>query len=107
MVYHTNNDEYVFRQNDFASCYFIIDQGKVSVEVNGKTRMDLERANGFGDLALLYKAPRSASIRCHGTCYFWVIDQFTFKSAIEECILSTYDTNRALLETISFFGIEI
>ena len=104
MFYCKNNEEYIFKQKDEAFCFFIIDKGEANVEIDGKNRKKLEKCDGFGDLALLYNAPRSASIRCVGTCYFWAIDRVTFRKAIEESIMITYDENRAFLNSIPFFS---
>jgi cGMP-dependent protein kinase len=54
---------YFFRQGDQASCFFIIHEGEVVVEVNSKVKKTLPQGEGFGELALLYNAPRSASIK--------------------------------------------
>lgn len=104
MFYCENKGEYVFMQNDEACLFFIIDQGTVKVEVDGTIRKKLERGDGFGDLALLYNAPRSASIRCIGTCFFWGIDRSSFKKAVEEAIMCGYDANREFLDRIPFFS---
>jgi len=40
----------------------------------------LKEGEGFGELALLYGSPRSASIKCVGICKFWAIDRKTFRT---------------------------
>ena len=52
------------KQGDKASCFFIVHEGKMNVEVDGQIRQKLTPADGgFGELALLYNTQRSASIR--------------------------------------------
>jgi CRP-like cAMP-binding protein len=41
---------------------------------------------GFGELALLYSAPRSASIKALKSSFFWFIDRKTFKEFIKTII---------------------
>jgi CRP-like cAMP-binding protein len=53
---------------------------------------------GFGELALLFNAPRSASIRAETPCFLWYIDRRTFKDAVEEIISSTYNENKAFID---------
>ena len=54
---------YIFKQNDMASAFFIIHEGSVQVEIGGEPKKTLSRGNYFGELALLYASPRSASIK--------------------------------------------
>ena len=44
--------------------FFLIKSGSVRVEIekNGKSEKILKQGDSFGELALLYKAPRSATI---------------------------------------------
>lgn len=72
-------DNYVFKQGDDASCFFIIDSGKIQVEIDGDVKKTISNGEYFGELALLYNAPRSASIKTVSDSYFWAIDRKTFK----------------------------
>lgn len=100
-----SNGEYIIKQGEEnAMCFFIMKQGKAVVEIDGQERKSLERGDGFGDLALLYNAPRSASIRCVSECFLWAIERKNFKQVIEERIISEYDSNRQLLDNVKFFG---
>lgn len=72
--------EYVFKQGDSATCFFIIHQGKVEVEIDNSIKKEMSEGTGFGELALLYSAPRSAGIRAKTDTSFWAIERKTFKS---------------------------
>lgn len=89
-----NENDYVFKQGDKASCYFIIDKGTVNVEINGSKKRVLASGCGFGDLALLYNSPRSASIKCETMSFFWVIDRKTFRNVVEEISTKKFEENR-------------
>jgi CRP-like cAMP-binding protein len=39
----------------------------------------MERGAVFGELALLYNAPRSATIKCMGRCVLWSLKRELFK----------------------------
>jgi len=54
--------DHVFKQGDDATSFFILEKGKMDVIVNNVKRRELKLGEGFGELALLYNAPRSASI---------------------------------------------
>ena len=64
----------------------------------------LKPGEGFGEMALLYNAPRSAEIRCVNQCKLWGVDRITFRKALEEMITRNFEENRRFIENINFFG---
>lgn len=46
-----------------ASCYFILEKGEVEIIIDSKLIRTLKSGDAFGEMALLYNAPRSASIK--------------------------------------------
>ena len=55
-------------------------------------------------MALLFNAPRSASIKAETLCFLWYIDRMTFKSAIEEIISASYNENKAFIDKSQFLS---
>ncbi|EGR32300.1 protein kinase domain protein [Ichthyophthirius multifiliis] len=103
MFYCQNTSEYVFKQGDQASSYFIIDKGQCQIIINNDAKKTLKQGDCFGELALLYGAPRSASVKTIGKCSFWAIDRNTFKKAIADVVQKEYQENRAFIDKITFF----
>ena len=98
------NEEYIFRQGDQASCFFVIFEGEVSVEVDSKVKRSLGCGEGFGELALLYNAPRSASIKANSpdvAC--WGIERKVFREVIEESAKKNWVENKKFLEKVELF----
>lgn len=56
------------------------------MEINGEIKKTLQMGEAFGELALLYGAPRSASVKADGICGLWSIDRVTFRKAVEEIV---------------------
>lgn len=93
LVSATQKKEYVtgdtiIQFGDVGEEYFILESGTVDVSVyneegtevvNNKT---LGAGIAFGELALLYNSPRSATILAAEACVAWVMDRMTFKSII-------------------------
>lgn len=98
------NDGYVFKQGDKATSYFILDKGKIEIIIDGQSKKKLGPGTGFGELALLYNAPRSASIKCIGDCGFWAIDRSTFRKSVEDMVMRDFTTNRKFMEQVTFFN---
>lgn len=97
--------QYLMKQNSNASSFFILHEGKLTVEINGAIKRYIEPGEGFGELALLYSAPRSASIKAVKSSFLWYIDRETFRNAVSTMITKNYKENRLFIEKNPFFSI--
>jgi len=79
------------------------EKGNLEVIVNNKVKRELKVGDGFGELALLYNAPRSASVKAQENCNLWGIDRNSFRKAVEEMITKEYEENRKFMEVVRFF----
>lgn len=96
---------YLFEQGDQeATSFFILERGDVVVEIDRQVKRSLKVGEALGELALLYSAPRSASIRAQSDAYFWGIDRMTFRKTIEEMITAQFAVCRKFLDSINFFN---
>jgi len=82
----------------------ILEKGRIEIIIDGVSKKVLDRGVGFGELALLYNAPRSASVKCIGNCSFWAIDRNTFRTTVEEMVHKEFAANRSFMENVSFFN---
>lgn len=83
----------LFEQGDRGDSYFIVLEGSVDVLVrvvdasNGvehkKKVAVLRRGDAFGDLSLLYGAPRNATVRTREDAYFIVMNKTTYDKVIK------------------------
>lgn len=70
----------------------------MEIIINEKSVRVLGVGSYFGEIALLYNATRSASIKTQSDCGFWSLDRSTFKKTIEELTLKEYDENRRFID---------
>ena len=73
------------------------------MHIETKLIRELKRGDGFGELALLYSAPRSASIKAIEITRLWGIDRETFKKSVKEITTKTYKDNRSFIDNVKFF----
>lgn len=100
-----DDSQYIFKQGDSATLFFVIEKGSMEVKIDGKSKKYLVKGDSFGELALIYNAPRSASIRClDKSSVLWSIDRNTFRIVIEDMIMKDFDINRRFLEGVLSFG---
>lgn len=62
-----------------AEHYFVLDEGEAAVFKDGTEILQYSAGAGFGELALMYNAPRAATVRATADCVVWRLDQVTFK----------------------------
>jgi len=102
---HVDYGQFIFQQGDTASLFFVIERGTMEVIIDGKSKKYLVKGDPFGDLALIYNAPRSASIRClDKDSVLWTIDRLTFRAVIEDTINRDFEANRRFLEGVLSLG---
>lgn len=71
--------------------------------VNNQVKKVIKAGECFGEIALLYHAKRSASIKAKENVKLWGIDRRTFRKAVEEMAAKEYSENRVFIENIELF----
>lgn len=77
--------ETIIQQGQAGDLFYIIDSGVCEVVINGRVVSELDgnsERNFFGELALLYDAPRAATIVAATDVECWSLDRITFKRVL-------------------------
>ena len=64
--------------------FFVIIDGEASVERGGRSVAHLSAGDYFGELALLDRGPRSATVRAESAMTLLVIDELDFSALLDE-----------------------
>jgi CRP-like cAMP-binding protein len=73
----------VIRQGDSGDAFFIVDQGHLSIAVDGMAREHtLGPGDGFGEIALLRDVPRTATVTALESCRLLRLERTDFRAAI-------------------------
>ena len=72
----------VIVQGDEGDNFYVVDQGKFSVRVDGNEVVQIGPTGSFGELALLYNTTRSATVFALEDSVLWGVDRHTFRSVI-------------------------
>eukprot|EP01051_Picozoa_sp_SAG22_P019411 SAG22_NODE_3572_length_1636_cov_1.163956_1_plen_431_part_00 len=82
--------------------FYIIDQGECDVYVEGPGKVaSLSAGDSFGELALMYNAPRAATIEATAPSSLWAMDRMTFRSMLFEKANSKRETYKTFLGKVS------
>ena len=82
----------------------MISEGSVEVIIDGEVKKTLKKGDYFGDLALLYNAPRTASIRCVSDTTFWTIHRRRFQMLLKNIKTTQFRENKKIVEKVKIFG---
>lgn len=72
----------VMKQGDDGDYFYIIDRGEVEVLKDGRTATQLGAGESFGELALMYSAPRAATVRTTKPTVCWALDRLSFRTVL-------------------------
>jgi len=97
----TYKGQMIFKEGEWGdSCYFIR-SGTYSVGIDGNIIKDMIANQTFGELALLYSIPRSATVLCTGEGELWKMDRPRFVRCMDQ--LSLVNNTKAL----TFFSSDV
>ena len=103
--------DFVFSEGDEGSCFYTITSGSCAV-ITRKKGEKLPRllailrvGEGFGELAMLVRKPRAASVLCREICSFLVLERTDFLTVIEHAKQRSLDETLKLLQHHLVFGL--
>lgn len=103
-AYQTDVGEYVFQQGTPASMFFIINFGEVQIEINGTPVKTMKRGDFFGELAIIYSSPRSASVKVLSPCSFWCLSQAEFLKIQREMVKNNFKMAKPYVHKLPLFN---
>ena len=68
-------DEYIFKQGDKGEKAYLLLDGRVAIEINDKKVAEISEMEVFGEMSLILKKPRTASIKALKPTIVLPIDQ--------------------------------
>ena len=87
---HCKKDEAVIVEGDAGDCMYVLEQGSLNCTKVFKgntepTQLKVYKpGEGFGELALLYNAPRAATITALEDSVVWRLDRDTFNHIVKD-----------------------
>lgn len=69
----------IVRQGDEGGAFYVLEGGNVDVYEGESLLRTLRPGASFGEIALLYGCPRSATLRARDSCRLWSISRAAFR----------------------------
>ncbi|KAI9485990.1 MAG: camp-dependent protein kinase regulatory subunit [Benjaminiella poitrasii] len=74
----------VIEQGGVGDYFYVVESGTLDCFINGTKVTNYEASGSFGELALMYNAPRAATIVATSDCVLWALDRITFRTILME-----------------------
>jgi len=101
-----NEGEKVIVEGDQGDCMYVLESGsllctKVFPGNSEPTKLkEYSPGEGFGELALLYNAPRAATITATTSCVCWKLDRDTFNHIVKDSAQKKRDKYETFLSSV-------
>lgn len=99
-------NETIIAEGDEGDCLYVVGQGTLSCTkvFKGNTEPTFlktyQPGEAFGELALLYNAPRAATIVANENCQLWKLDRDTFNHIVKDAASRKREKYENFLEKV-------
>lgn len=98
-VAHAEGDV-IIQQGDDGDNFYMIDTGTVDVYLGEERKHSLGRGDSFGELAIMYNAPRAATCRAASACKLWALDRSSFKVIVMQTTITKRNLHKSFLRDV-------
>ena len=103
----------IINQGDDGDNFYIIDSGSVEVFINTDNHESDESnlvktydaGDAFGELAIMYNAPRAASCVAKGDVRLWALDRVSFKVILMQTTIAKRNAYKGFLQMVPVFSL--
>ncbi|KAI9304824.1 cyclic nucleotide-binding-like protein [Cunninghamella echinulata] len=74
----------VIEQGGVGDYFYIVESGTLDCLINGEKVTSYASGGSFGELALMYNAPRAATLVATSDCVLWALDRVSFRMILLE-----------------------
>jgi len=100
---HRGAKSIVIREGDHGDGFYVLSTGSVSVYESTEFKGTLHPGMGFGEIALLYSCPRTATVRAREDCDLWFMDRRAFRAIMARHKRKRLNMKLMLLEKVSVY----
>ena len=93
----------IIEEGEDGDYFYVVGSGIVDIEIDGKVIGTAEEGSSFGELALLYQAPRAATCIAKTMCGLFRLDQETFKRTMAQQVRESQADVMGILKSVPYF----
>lgn len=95
--------EVIIKQGDQGDFIYIIETGKYEVLIDSTKVKSMQKGMVFGELALMYQAPRAATVRCVSAGNLWKVERKVFSCITRNHSMAEAKNSLARIANIEIF----
>jgi len=104
-----NPGENVITQGDIGDIFYLVESGTVDVYIQKKGQEEIKvhtykAGDAFGELAIMYNAPRAATCRVKTEAKLWALDRVSFKVIVVAAAMQKRETYKSFLSQVSLLS---
>lgn len=92
------------KQGDPGDNFYVVESGKFDIIVDGKKVHEQLPGTSFGELALMYNAPRAATVTAAEDSVVWAVDRYTFRRVVSDISKKQYASYAAFLAKVELLA---
>jgi len=92
-------------QGETDSNFYLLERGQVDVVRDNKLVVTLGKGECFGELALLHKTPRNATVTAKKPCICWTVGRQGFRRAVRNLYQGQDKANVKTLQKVEIFSV--
>lgn len=98
--------EDIITQGDIGDVFYLLEDGTVDVYVRKRGQDEIKvhtykPGDAFGELAIMYNAPRAATCRVNTEAKLWALDRVSFKVIVVAAAMQKRETYKSFLSQVS------
>ncbi|CAF1272014.1 unnamed protein product [Didymodactylos carnosus] len=97
-------DEEVIRQGDEGDYFYCVENGKFDVLVNNKKVFELDNKGCFGEIALLYSQPRTATVKATTSGRVWQMSRDVFSTLTVSFAMNQREKYMKFIKKVDFIS---
>ena len=107
---HYKPEENVITQGESGDCLYVVEEGNLdctkhfTADGEEKYLKTYIPGESFGELALLYNAPRAATIKAKTDCILWVLDRETFNNIVKDAAQKKREKYESFLKKVDILS---
>jgi len=101
-----NDGENVIVQGEIGDIFYLLEEGSVDVYIKKKGTTEeikvhsYKPGDAFGELAIMYNAPRAATCRVNKSAKLWALDRISFKVIVVAAAMQKRDRYKTFLSKV-------